>query len=103
MKKLFIAILIAALSFCMDAYAQRPDYSDETEQMLMRYRSGRLNFGGCNLSDLELQSRLEELSLNLMALPGMILRLTTAVWLLMLWEWLCLAAVLHTCSSAAAG
>ena len=60
MKKLFSAILIAALSFCMDAYAQRPDYSDETEQMLMRYRSGRLNLGGCNLSDLEAKNLIGE-------------------------------------------
>ena len=44
----------------MDAYAQRPDYSDETEQMLMRYRSGRLNLGGCNHSDLEVKNLIGE-------------------------------------------
>ena len=44
----------------MDAYAQRPDYSDETEQMLMRYGSGRLNLGGCNLSDLEVKNLIGE-------------------------------------------
>ena len=43
-----------------DAYAQRPDYSDETEQMLMRYRSGRLNLGGCNLSDFDVKNLIGE-------------------------------------------
>ena len=101
MKKLLIAILIAALSFCMDAYAQRPDYSDETEQMPMRYRSGRLNLGGCNLSDLEVKNLIGE-QVYFETYLGARHQRKLGVWLLMMWEWLCLAAVLHTCSSAAA-
>lgn len=61
MKKLFSVILIAtAITLCTNAYAQRPDYSDETEQMLMRYKSGRLILGGCKLSDLEVKNLIGE-------------------------------------------
>ena len=61
MKKLFSVILIAtAITLCTNAYAQRPDYSDETEQMLMRYKSGRLILGGCKLSDLEIKNLIGE-------------------------------------------
>lgn len=61
MKKLFSVILIAtAITLCTNAYAQRPDYSDETEQMLMRYKSGRLSLGGCKLSDLEVKNIIGE-------------------------------------------
>ncbi|MDD6253957.1 MAG: hypothetical protein PUA96_07930 [Bacteroidales bacterium] len=61
MKKLFSVILIAtAITLCTNAFAQRPGYRDETEKMLMRYKSGRLSVGGCKLSDLEVKNLIGE-------------------------------------------